>query len=156
MCCSFKLLSEEKIRVLSLLNYIFFTWPISPQHWSWSRRKPDILSGWKDYSRAWHSRYEQFYLKNPDNNYVSRFPERFCGCIGCGSLDHAFRSCPHKASPKMRQQLFQDILTHVPSTRKPIKNSPVPKVSFTTLAVISTYNINILYTHTHLHTSNVN
>ena len=30
------------------------------------------------------------YPKNPDTNYISRFPDRFCGCHGCGSIDHVF------------------------------------------------------------------
>ena len=38
------------------------------------------------------------YPKNPDNNYVSRFSERFRGYLSYGSLDHIFRACPQKAS----------------------------------------------------------
>ena len=36
----------------------------------------------------------KMYLWNPTNGYISRFPDDFTGCLGCGSPDHCFRSCP--------------------------------------------------------------
>ena len=35
-------------------------------------------------------------LLNPTNKYTSCFPNDFNGCLGCGSPDHCFRSCPRK------------------------------------------------------------
>ena len=44
---------------------------------------------------------EKFYPKNLINSYVIRFTDEFCVYLGCGSVDHIFRSCPFKASKDM-------------------------------------------------------
>ena len=82
----------------------------------------------------------KFYPKDPDNNYVSRFPDRFCGCLGCGFIDRVFRACPQQSDPVMKPKFYKDIHTHVPSTRK--------TVSFTNHTATPTSNINVLSTHT--------
>ena len=49
------------------------------------------------------------YPKDPDNNYVSRFPDRFRGCLGCGSIDHMFRACPQQSDLAMKQKSHKDL-----------------------------------------------
>ena len=95
------------------------------------------------------------YSKNPHNNYASRFADGFLGHLSCGSVDHLFRTFPDKATNDMEQK-SQDLWSHVSSTRKSPTNIPAPKVTFTTPAVTSTSNINILSTHTNPHISNIN
>ena len=34
------------------------------------------------------------YHKNPSNGYISRFPDDFNGCLGCGSTEHRYRWYP--------------------------------------------------------------
>ena len=99
----------------------------------------------------------KFYPMNPDHNYISRFSERFRGYLSCCSLDHVFRACPHKTSPEIKHKLFEDLWAHVSSsTRKIITNSRTSKVTFTTPTTTPTSHINVLSTHAHPHTSNIN
>ena len=52
--------------------------------------------------------------------------------------------------------MIQDIWARVPSARKSSVNIHVCKGTFTTPAVTSTSNINVLSTHTNSYTSNIN
>ena len=49
------------------------------------------------------------YPKNLDTNYISRFPDRFRGFLGCGSINHVFHACPQRENPDMNQKLFKDL-----------------------------------------------
>ena len=57
------------------------------------------------------------YSMNSTTNYISRFADGFCGCLGCGSVFHLFRECPEKHNKTMRYNFFQDLNAHVSSIR---------------------------------------
>ena len=40
--------------------------------------------------------------KNPDNEYVSRWPANFRGCLGCGHSQYHFNSCPQSADKTIK------------------------------------------------------
>ena len=62
------------------------------------------------------------YPKNPSNGYISRFPDDFTGCLGCGSTEHRFRRCPRCNEKDLRELFWQELWAHIPTTRK--KPSP--------------------------------
>ena len=43
------------------------------------------------------------YPKNPDTDYISRFPNRFRGCLSCDSIDYVNCACPQRANSDMKQ-----------------------------------------------------
>ena len=57
------------------------------------------------------------YPRNPTNGYVSRWPDGFHGCLGCGSDDHRFDMYPQRPNKDIRQLFWQELWAHVPTTR---------------------------------------
>ena len=57
------------------------------------------------------------YPRNPTNGYISRWPDGFHGCLGCGSDDHRFAMCPQRSNKDIRQLFWQELWAHVPTTR---------------------------------------
>jgi len=60
----------------------------------------------------------KMYPKNPSNGYISRFPDDFTGCLGCGSTEHRFRVCPRSNEKDLREIFWQELWDHIPTTRK--------------------------------------
>ena len=85
------------------------------------------------------------YTKNPDINYIIRFPHSFRGCLSYGSIDHVFRAYSQRANPDIKQKFFKDLWVHVPSTRK--------TVYFANPDTTPTSNINVLAIQTNLRSS---
>ena len=64
----------------------------------------------------------RMYPKNPFNGYISRFPDEFTRCLGCGSTEHRFRECPRSTDKDLREIFWHEMWAHIPTTRK--KPSP--------------------------------
>ena len=58
-----------------------------------------------------------FYLRNPDNDYVSQYPVSFRGCLGCGDTLHLLRACLRRNDSSVRKLFWEDTHAHVPATR---------------------------------------
>ena len=54
---------------------------------------------------------------NLTTNYISLFADGFRGCLGCGSVSHLSRECSEKHNKAMKYNFFQDLNSHMPSTR---------------------------------------
>ena len=59
-----------------------------------------------------------FYPRNPENNYISRYPTSFRECLGCGDTNHLFRLCPPREDKSVHSAFWQEIWAHIPSVRK--------------------------------------
>ena len=57
------------------------------------------------------------YPRNPTNGYVSRWPDGFYDCLGCGSDNHRFAMCPQRTNKDFRQSFWQELWAHFPTTR---------------------------------------
>ena len=58
------------------------------------------------------------YPRNPTNNYVSRWPDGFFGCLGCGSDTHRFAVCSQRNNADIKRLFWQELWAHVPTTRQ--------------------------------------
>ena len=58
------------------------------------------------------------YPTNPSNGYVSKYPDSFFGCLGCGSTDHQFRKCKDNRNHDVRKVYWQELWAHFPHTQK--------------------------------------
>ena len=66
----------------------------------------------------------KMYPKNPSNGYISRFPDDFTGCLGCGSTEHRFRRCPHSNEKDLSEFFWQELWAHIPTTANRFISSP--------------------------------
>ena len=85
----------------------------------------------RDYSPSTSSRVNtplvakkdgKMYPQNPNNQYISCFPDGFESCLGYRSTTHRFRTCPRKDNKALRDIFWQELWAHIPSYRK--KPSP--------------------------------
>ena len=95
-----KLLCEEKQRFLSILYSVLprnaGTGPMYLQAESTIRFHTDTSTQPKPSRPLVIEKDGKSYPINPTTNYISRFPDGFLGCLGCGSVAHLFRECPEK------------------------------------------------------------
>ena len=74
--------------------------------------------------------------KNHVNDYISRFPINFIGCMGCGNLDHQFRQCPQKK--EFSSIFWLELQIHKLHTRRENKSPLTNQYLTSTSQVIST------------------
>ena len=62
------------------------------------------------------------YPNNPTNEYISRYPDGFFGCLGRGASSHQFKECKDNRVNTVRSLYWQELWDRVPKTRK--RSSP--------------------------------
>ena len=58
------------------------------------------------------------YPKNPENGYISRHSTIFRGCLCCRKEGHLFITCSQNRDKVVRNNYWQELWCHIPSTRK--------------------------------------
>ena len=58
------------------------------------------------------------YPNNPTNEYISRYPDGFFGCLGRGASSHQFKECKDNKVNAVRRLYWQELWARVPQTRK--------------------------------------
>ncbi len=58
------------------------------------------------------------YPTDPANQFKSKFPRGFLGCLGCGDEHHRFRACPQRNTKEVKDTFHKNYLAHFPDRRK--------------------------------------
>ena len=81
----------------------------------------------------------QSYQKMLTNGYISRYPNRFFGCLSCGASSHQFKECKDNRVNTARSLYWQELWDHAPKTRKRISPpfNPKPFTNTVTITAVS-------------------
>jgi hypothetical protein len=81
-------------------------------------RPSALVSPAEETMRRYQPNPGSVFSTDPATGYVSRHPNNFTGCLGCGNANHVFKQCPARNDPTTKQTFFRELFCIKPHLRR--------------------------------------